>query len=77
MGSKQYSELISYILVVEQHNDLLMKNNENWPTGYISFLEVNETIFHQFKHGEGHDRGRGRNFSHGDLLVPNNDLHYQ
>ncbi|XP_069151981.1 uncharacterized protein [Solanum lycopersicum] len=38
---QKYSELISYILVVEQHNALLMKNHEVRPTGSAPLPEVN------------------------------------
>ena len=39
MGFKNYSELISHLLVAEQHNDLLMKNHESRPIGSMSFLK--------------------------------------
>jgi len=85
MGFKKYSELISHLLVAEQHNDLLMKNHESRPTGSMPFPEVNTTIFHQSKRGKGcgpsrdrgRDRDRGRNFNHGDRLALNNNLHHQ
>ncbi|XP_019232354.1 PREDICTED: uncharacterized protein LOC109213062 [Nicotiana attenuata] len=38
---KKYSELISCLLVAEQHNTLLMKNHETRPTGSAPFSEVN------------------------------------
>ncbi|XP_016486394.2 uncharacterized protein LOC107806696 [Nicotiana tabacum] len=40
-GLKKYSELISCLLVAEQHNTLLMKNHEARPTGSAPFSEVN------------------------------------
>ncbi|XP_075099055.1 uncharacterized protein LOC142175944 [Nicotiana tabacum] len=40
-GFKKYSELISCLLVVEQHNTLLMKNHEACPTGSALFPEAN------------------------------------
>ncbi|XP_016471858.1 uncharacterized protein LOC107793924 [Nicotiana tabacum] len=40
-GLKKYSELISCLLVAEQHNTLLIKNHEVRPTGSASFFEVN------------------------------------
>ena len=46
MGFKKYFELISHLLVVEQHNELLMKNHESWPTGSMPFPEVNTVYFH-------------------------------
>ncbi|XP_019261320.1 PREDICTED: uncharacterized protein LOC109239234 [Nicotiana attenuata] len=38
---KQYSELISCLLVAEQHNTLLLKNHEARPTGSTPLPEVN------------------------------------
>ncbi|XP_049391411.1 uncharacterized protein LOC125855724 [Solanum stenotomum] len=82
MGFKKYSELISHLLVDEQHNDLLMKNHESRPTGSMPFPEVNTTNFHQSKRGKGCGpsrglgRGRGRNLNHGDRLALNNNLHH-
>ena len=75
MGFKKYSELSSHLLVAEQHNDLLMKNNESQPTGSVPFPEVNTTNFHQSKREKGH--GRGRNFNNGDRLALNNNIQYQ
>ena len=40
-GFKKYSELISCLLVAEQHNALLMKNHEVRPTGSALFPEAN------------------------------------
>ena len=57
---KKYSKLISHLLVAEQHNDLLMKNNESQPTGSVPFPEVNTTNFHQFKHEKGRGPIRGQ-----------------
>ncbi|KAH0662143.1 hypothetical protein KY284_027074 [Solanum tuberosum] len=83
MEFKKYSELIHISFVVEQHNDLLMKNHESRPTGSMSFPEVNTINFYQSKRGKGRGpnrgrgRGRGRNFNHGDRLALNNNLHHQ
>ncbi|XP_019263009.1 PREDICTED: uncharacterized protein LOC109240783 [Nicotiana attenuata] len=83
MGFKRYSELISHVLVAEQHNGLLMKNYESRPTGSCPFPEVNEMNFHQAKRGggrgpsRGHGRGRGRNFNHGNNNAPKNPPHHQ
>ena len=44
-GFKKYSQLISCLLVVEQNNELLMKNHEARPTGYAPFPEVNVTAY--------------------------------
>ena len=40
-GFKKYSELITCLLVAEQNNTLLMKNNEARPTGSAPFPEAN------------------------------------
>ena len=44
-GFKKYSQLISCLLVVEQNNELLMKNHEANPTGSAPFPEVNVTAY--------------------------------
>ncbi|XP_019235923.1 PREDICTED: uncharacterized protein LOC109216238 [Nicotiana attenuata] len=83
MGFKKYSELISHLLITEQHNGLLMKNHESRPTGSCPFPEVNETNFHQAKRGRGcgpsrgHGRGRGTNSNHGNNNAPKNPPHHQ
>ncbi|KAJ0009676.1 hypothetical protein Pint_32970 [Pistacia integerrima] len=58
-GFKKYSELISWLLVAEQNNKLLMKNHEACPTGSTPFSEVNVTISNNHGRGRGHDHGRG------------------
>ncbi|XP_070056517.1 uncharacterized protein [Nicotiana tomentosiformis] len=83
MRFNKYSELISHLLVPEQHNRLLMKNHESRPTGSCPFPEVNETNFHQAKRGRGrgpncgHGCGRGRNSNYGNNNIPKNPLHHQ
>ncbi|XP_073120267.1 uncharacterized protein [Henckelia pumila] len=65
---KNYSELISYLLVAEKNNELLMKNHEIHPTGANPFPEVNAAMHDEkrkknkteFGRGHGHGRGRGR-----------------
>ncbi|KAK4709149.1 hypothetical protein R3W88_030074 [Solanum pinnatisectum] len=65
---KKYSELLSHLLIAEQHNDLLMKNHESRHVGSMPLLEVSQANYHQRKrgrgsyrgHGSGHGRGRGR-----------------
>ncbi|XP_049397206.1 uncharacterized protein LOC125861328 [Solanum stenotomum] len=70
-GFKKYSKLISCLLVVEQHNTLLLKNHEAHPTGTAPLLEANEVEAHgqserrQNKNQDqnnvcGRDNGRGR-----------------
>ncbi|XP_059658810.1 uncharacterized protein LOC132305146 [Cornus florida] len=77
----KYSELISYLLVVEQNNELLMQNHQSRPIGSVPFPEANVSSFHG--HGREHGlrrrggRGYGRNKNnynnrggHNSLLVP-------
>ena len=66
-GFKKYSELISYLLMAEQNNDLLLKNHENRPTGSEPQPEVNEAYAHHARRekGRGPNRGRGRGRGHG------------
>ena len=47
-GFRQYSELISCLLVTEQNNELLMKNHEARPTGSAPFPEVNAATYHPY-----------------------------
>ncbi|XP_019234097.1 PREDICTED: uncharacterized protein LOC109214616 [Nicotiana attenuata] len=83
MGFKKYSELISHLLIAEQHNGLLMKNHESRSTGSCPFPEVNETNFHQAIRGRGrvpsrtHGHGRGRNPNHGNNNAPKNPPRHQ
>ncbi|XP_059285105.1 uncharacterized protein LOC132038453 [Lycium ferocissimum] len=71
---KKYFELISHLLVAEQHNELSMKNHESRPIGTAPFPEVNEANFCHSRRGRGrdpnrgHGRGRGRNFNHDSRL---------
>ncbi|KAI3467739.1 hypothetical protein Pfo_024402 [Paulownia fortunei] len=66
-GFKKYSKLILCLLVVEQNNELLMKNHQSLPTGSTSFPEVNAAIVNNFGHSRyrGSDRGRGHSHGHG------------
>ncbi|XP_012448783.1 uncharacterized protein LOC105771959 [Gossypium raimondii] len=73
-GFKKYSELISYLLVVEQNKELLMKNHESRPAGSTLFPKANVTSYnrkdkgHTSSRGQGHGcgcgRGRGRGHGH-------------
>jgi hypothetical protein len=69
---KKYSELISYLLIAEQNNELLIKNHQSRPTGSSPFPEANATSFPEanatsfpetnatsFKGNHGRGRGRG------------------
>ncbi|KAK4732493.1 hypothetical protein R3W88_025481 [Solanum pinnatisectum] len=64
MGFKKYSELLSH-LIVEQHNDRLMKNHESYESGN----------YHQRERGHGSDRGSGHkiNYNHDGHLAQKND----
>ncbi|XP_019246333.1 PREDICTED: uncharacterized protein LOC109225983 [Nicotiana attenuata] len=69
-GFKKYSELISCLLVAEQHNALLKKNHEARPTGSAPFPEANLVAIdprseRRQNNYRGHinirGRGKGRN----------------
>ncbi|XP_009628840.1 uncharacterized protein [Nicotiana tomentosiformis] len=65
-GLKKYSELISCLLVAEQHNTLLMKNYEARLTRSAPFYEVNMVAVSQKSEGrQNHYRGHGRGHSRG------------
>nr|XP_016462640.1 PREDICTED: uncharacterized protein LOC107785783 [Nicotiana tabacum] len=58
-GFKKYYELISCLLVDEQHNALLMKNHETRPTGSTPFPEANlGTIDPKSEKRQNNYRGR-------------------
>ena len=44
MHFKKYSELLSHFLIVERHNDLLIKNHESRPVGYMPVPEVKKVV---------------------------------
>ncbi|XP_057418356.1 uncharacterized protein LOC130712542 [Lotus japonicus] len=46
-GFKKYFDLIFYLLVAEQNNELLMKNHESRPTGSAPFPEVSAAAHNQ------------------------------
>ncbi|PIN21574.1 hypothetical protein CDL12_05725 [Handroanthus impetiginosus] len=71
---KKYAELISCLLVAEQNNELLMKNQEARPTGSAPFPEVNAAIFNKSGGGQnhGHNNTRGRGRGHGNDCSRNN-----
>ncbi|KAK4265420.1 hypothetical protein QN277_026475 [Acacia crassicarpa] len=64
-GFKKYAELISCLLVVEQNNELLLKNYKSRPTSSTPFPEVN-VVTNEFFSSRGrgckggYKRGRGR-----------------
>ena len=69
--------------MVEQNNDLLMKNHESWPTGYELFYDVNEAYSYHAMSGKGrdpncgcghrcgHGHGRGRGCDNGQMKKEN------
>ncbi|XP_047270550.1 uncharacterized protein LOC107873852 [Capsicum annuum] len=62
-GFQKYSELIYCLLVVEQHNTLLMKNHEVRLTGVASLPEANGVQAHgqpERRQDRGHNNMRGR-----------------
>ncbi|CAN6679158.1 unnamed protein product [Malus baccata var. baccata] len=67
LGFTEYNQLISVLLVVEQNNELLMKNHNSRPTRSAPFPEVNTASFERntissrgnnYKRGRGHKQGR-------------------
>ena len=87
MSFKKYSELLSHLLIVERHNDFLIKNHESRPVGSMPFTEVNQVNYHQRKRdrfsyrgrGSGHDRDHGCkiNYNHDGRLAPTNNQQYK
>ncbi|KAK8356730.1 hypothetical protein V6Z12_A05G373800 [Gossypium hirsutum] len=66
----KYSELISCLLVAEQNNELLMKNQELRPTGSAPFPEANVSLHNgqelkETHHANSSVRGRGRGHRYG------------
>ncbi|XP_076939715.1 uncharacterized protein LOC143608596 [Bidens hawaiensis] len=61
-GFTKYCDLISYLLVAEQNNELLMKNHETRPVGTAPFPEANVAAYNDKNgsRGRGYHRGRGR-----------------
>ncbi|XP_070018906.1 uncharacterized protein [Nicotiana sylvestris] len=61
-GFKKYSELISCLLVAEQHNTLLLKNHEARPTGSAPLPEANMAARRD-------KSGKKQNNNHGHINV--------
>ena len=57
-----FSELISVLLLVEQNNELLLKNYESRPTGATAFPEANVVASSS---RQNYTRGRGRGHERG------------
>ena len=77
----KYYELIAYLLITEQNNELLLKNLQSHPIGSISLLEANATIQTNrrglgrgYFYGQGRGRSCGRHISwnQGDYNQPHN-----
>ncbi|XP_059315400.1 uncharacterized protein LOC132066012 [Lycium ferocissimum] len=64
-GFKRYSELITCLLVVEQNNNLLMKNHESHPIGSAPFPEVNAATYDRPERRQNNYRGRSRGCGRG------------
>ncbi|CAI8594929.1 unnamed protein product [Vicia faba] len=62
-GFNKYSDLISYLLVAEQNNELLMKNHEAHPAGTFPFPKVN--VARNTHYVQNHGRGRAYNYARG------------
>ena len=65
-GFKKYYELISCLLVTEQHNELLMKNHKSRPTRATTFSKANVILSNNHGWGRGHDRGRNNSTFRGN-----------
>ena len=86
-GFKKYYELLSCLLVVEQNNELLMKNHDSRPTEATPFPKANVIFSNNNGRGcgRGCDRGRERgrrrsNYTfhgnnHSDFKKTTNDDH--
>ncbi|XP_019231789.1 PREDICTED: uncharacterized protein LOC109212595 [Nicotiana attenuata] len=74
-GFKKYSELISCILVAEQHDALLMKNHEARPTGSAPFLEANLRMIDPKSEKKRQNNYRGRINIRGRGKGRNNNRH--
>ncbi|XP_058751196.1 uncharacterized protein LOC131624264 [Vicia villosa] len=64
----EYFDLVAALLVVEQNNELLIKNHQARPTGTMSYPEINAKIFNRGRGGfnrlkrrGGHVRSDGNN----------------
>lgn len=66
-GFTKYCDLISYLLVAEQNNELLMKNHESRPVGTTPFPEANVAAYddQSGSRGRSYYRGRGRSYHRG------------
>ncbi|XP_076941550.1 uncharacterized protein LOC143611152 [Bidens hawaiensis] len=81
-GFTKYCDLISYLLVAEQNNGLLMKNHETRPVGTTPFPEANVAAYNDQSgsRGRGYYRGRGRGYNRGsyhDVQFKNTRSHHK
>ena len=68
---RKYPDLITCLLVIEQHNELLMKNHQSCSTSAKALPEANVVTFNDSSCGRR--RGRGRAHSHrGDVYYSPN-----
>ena len=58
-------ELMFYLLVAEQNNEILLKNHQSCPTGSTPFPEANGTSFDKHRGNYVYGRGRGCGRGHG------------
>lgn len=64
-GFRIYFELISCLLVVEENNELLMKNHESHLTSSNSFLKMNVISYNRKDKAHANNRSRGHGRNHG------------
>ncbi|XP_074356325.1 uncharacterized protein LOC141696031 [Apium graveolens] len=62
---QKYSEPISLLLVAEKNNELLLKNHQIRPTGFVQLPEVHNMSFWKNGRGKGHRGGRDYRWNHG------------
>ena len=67
-GFKKYSNLISCLLVVEQHNTFLLKNHEVCPTGTAPLPKANVVEAHDLS-----ETRQNKNRGHNNLHERDND----
>ena len=74
----KYSEVIACLLVVEQNNELLLKNHQSHHTGSMTLPEANAILVSNHKRGRcwgqyyGHGRGRHNSWNRNSHGPPQN-----
>ena len=61
--------------MVEQNNELLLKNHQSRPTGSMSLPKANATSVQTLGHGQGRGYGRGRERGRGRGRGKHNSSH--